>query len=79
VEKWVKQLKTILEISVRECAWCGIWEHCISATGRICPCKECIVKVTCGSTCEKYEKYYDRIVRQRKEEIVESIMEKPKI
>jgi hypothetical protein len=68
VEKWVKQLKTILEISIRECAWCGNWEHCISSKGKICPCKECIVKVTCSVYCEPYYKYSKLIQTERVEE-----------
>jgi hypothetical protein len=55
--KWDERLKQNLELAIRDCNWCGVKNICITDSGKICPCKTCIVKMTCADWCKGYGQY----------------------
>lgn len=48
-------------LSLKECEGCdGIYYHCSHQNKRIpvCPCRSCILRITCSSWCDKFNEFY---------------------
>lgn len=60
------QICTGSKMKNKECIGCTIFDLCYikrNKKNKVCPCQNCLIKITCTKECEKYEKFRRRFCK----------------